>query len=423
MAKMFYIFLVMLLIFQPVLIRAEEISRSLPSVAVYSRGGDDFLKKVSRDLVDSISATSCCHVVDANIVDDIAKYHEDRLKKGTSSDEGIKLLSQAKEQYFGFKYKEAREKVERAISVFKSRGYQSSGKELMDSLLLRALLAKALHEDGVIQGLSSEMVKINPMIDLETGKLPPTLAAEIENSRQVLMSQGVGELKVRSKPPVTEVYLNGISRGLAPMEINKLPAGQYLITLKATNYTDYSQFVTVETGKEVVIKGKLDWIDASKNKDEASSIAEGARLAGLLKVDKMVVLTSDTRNGVVRALMVDRKYSVAHKPYEMKMINTDGISISGDEYSNNLAWLADKLSFQVSEPIASRSVTKVVGLSEETPSEFFSGMKKPIYKRPLFWTGVGATVAGGILAGLLISFGSGSANSGDLRVRFGADSR
>ncbi|MFH1653883.1 MAG: PEGA domain-containing protein, partial [Pseudomonadota bacterium] len=301
--------------------------------------------------------------------------------------------------------------ADKVIKELRKVGYQSAGGKLLDAMLLRMLVAKALNEEEIISSLAAEVVRIDPNINLETGDLPPSLAKRVEDARAKLFEAGSGKIKITSNPKSVELFINGVSQGMTPVSFEKMPVGEYLVTLKASHYEHFNQVVTLKDGKSASVKGKLKWSENAVDEIELNKVAKSSRLAGLLQADKLVLLSTNPSQNLVTAQVIDRRFSVAEKPVSFR------INSSSRDYDSNLMKLADKISEQAKHDIE-KGTLKVAEISPDTPATFFNSMNKPIYKRPLFWAGVGLLL-GGLGGGLAIALSGGGSSTGELKVDLG----
>ena len=219
MMKKFSLILSLLLILEPLLLHAGEASRA--SVALYPEMKDEFLSKVTSDLGGLLSSSDCCKIVDQKLVEDVAAYHDQVITSKEFKDKASLDLDIAKDAYFNFKYKDAKKFADKVIKELRKVGYRSAGGKLLDAMLLRMLVAKALNEEEIISSLAAEVVRIDPNINLETGDLPPSLAKRVEDARAKLFEAGSGKIKITSNPKSVELFINGVSQGMTPASFDK----------------------------------------------------------------------------------------------------------------------------------------------------------------------------------------------------------
>jgi hypothetical protein len=59
-----------------------------------------------------------------------------------------------------------------------------------------------------------------------------------------------GALAVTSEPPGAMVVVDGVGRGLTPLDLNSLSPGEYRVTLSLVGYLDNAQVVTLVAGSD-----------------------------------------------------------------------------------------------------------------------------------------------------------------------------
>ncbi len=63
-----------------------------------------------------------------------------------------------------------------------------------------------------------------------------------------------GNVRVLASIPNADIYLDGTLKGIAPVDLNGIPAGQHIIECKAKGYVDQQKTVTVNEGSADIIK-------------------------------------------------------------------------------------------------------------------------------------------------------------------------
>jgi len=73
----------------------------------------------------------------------------------------------------------------------------------------------------------------------------------------VKIVSGNGRLQVNSDPEETKLFLNGYHRGYTPFDSVNIREGKYKLTLKKTDYFDYSKDITISSGEVTKLNVKL----------------------------------------------------------------------------------------------------------------------------------------------------------------------
>lgn len=122
--------------------------------------------------------------------------------------------------------------------------------------------------------------------------------------RRVAGESLLGSIAVQTDPPGGRVFLDGASRGYAPVSLDRIPVGRHLLRIERAGFITYGQMVDVSPGDEAVVRPKLTpttefgAIERSLEKvaeelDRGEGGAELMKLGAKLKVDRALV-------GVVR---------------------------------------------------------------------------------------------------------------------------
>ena len=67
----------------------------------------------------------------------------------------------------------------------------------------------------------------------------------------------VGDLKVHVEPKGSKVWINDNFLGYTPVKLDDLPVGEYEITVKHKNFAGFRTRVTIQAGRESLVKAKL----------------------------------------------------------------------------------------------------------------------------------------------------------------------
>ena len=99
----------------------------------------------------------------------------------------------------------------------------------------------------------------------ESFEMPVSLMIGGEQKLEPELKRKTGKLRVKSEPPVADIYLNGEHKGQTPTMINDLPTGDYEIRLQKTGYDiqlgkvriEHNQ--TAEYSMTLGSKGTVEW--------------------------------------------------------------------------------------------------------------------------------------------------------------------
>lgn len=327
------------------------------------------------------------------------------------------LVARAKENHFAFRHAGAKRDIDEAIALLSGRPLdRETGPVALDAYLSKAMIAVSKGDSaGADEGLSLALT-VDPLLDLEDRDYPPSLKERMSDLRKRMGEQGLGSVIVKSRPAAAEVYLNGIMRGVTPLELSGLPAREYALVVTANRYAPDERSVTVLPGQAVRIKSKLEWArdfgGVAGESMSGSDVRGALDMAELLKVDRVVMVDADAGaegSLAISAQVVDRGLRIGFKPLVLP-------EVMPEFKHNRLAELANMLVEQLgADPL--ENPTELIDPVGEGDPIMLGKRKKPIVKQPLFW-GILGTIAAGAIAGGIAASMSGGSSTGDLKVSF-----
>jgi PEGA domain-containing protein len=377
---------------------------------------DEESRAVAEMISDGLGFASPYHIIDPRVAGGVVEYHDVDTIPNDAIGVAESKLSEAKDDYFNFRYSKAWAKLQDAIADLKAMDVQISGPYLIDAYLTRAIIAKSRGDADAVKESFAEALVINPKLELLEDDYPPTLIRSFAVVREGVEGLPSGELEISTKPSGAMVSLNGVSQCETPCVIEGLPVGSYSMSVKANKYAGIITNVRIDEGKRKKVSKKLKWASKGGKKsgdgDVVAQVRRGIHIAGILKADKVILVdVDDTRGGLVTARVVDRRFGVGLKPilYE-GAIEANQVSMGADMTRALVKQLA------VDPTKNPAALTDPVGTSDPV---LLGKQKKPIYRKPLFWGAIGVVVAGAIAGGVAAAMsGGGDDGPGDVRVRF-----
>jgi len=168
------------------------------------------------------------------------------------------LIARAKECFFDFRYADARRALGGAIAILGDGSREvESAPLLLDAHLTDAMISNSLkREDEARQSLISAM-EIDPLLELSEAEYPPSMVSLSRAVRSSVRERPAGSLKVSSRTKEAQVYVNGIGRGAAPLEIAGLPEGPYAVSLAAEGHRTETRQVQVAANETSSVDVRL----------------------------------------------------------------------------------------------------------------------------------------------------------------------
>jgi hypothetical protein len=413
-----FLSLIVLMSFVAVIVpRPAFAAKKLAIAVVAAKHGGAASQEMSSSLRRALSQDSRFHLIDGQLVGQVANYHRGTHTATPSQFRAATdFLARAQHHYFTMNYEEARAEVSRAVALLKQdrASLDAKGQFFFDSLMTSALIARALDDDVAMADALVDAARLNSAHDLDRRTYPPSIVKSFNEAREKVARSGTGAIKVTTRPGVAEVYLNGIMSGVTPLEIEDLPAGEYDLMIRTNKYRPMAKRVSVKAGATMRISERLDWTGNSNAAatDGLGEIDEALHVATLMKADRAVLISASATTdggGVARARLVDSNYKAAYRPIVVHY----GIN----DRAESLAQFADEISGMLKRDLA----TDPASLSDPggTADPILLGKgKKRIIGSPILWGAVGAAVVGGVVGGVLMATGGGSSKTGNLRVNF-----
>lgn len=389
----------------------------MPSIAIVplrDGDGDERSRDTALAVGEALAAATSLRVVGGKAIEEVLAYHQSGGGEDPGLSEADAELRRAKERYFQFRSDEALAAADRAVALLAARpeDLSKSGPALVDASLTQAVIARSRGDLTAARRALARALKIHPSLDLASQEYPPGLVALFEEESGALAAVPRGTVSVSTKPPAAEVFLNGMSAGVTPLEF-QVPEGDYRLLIRTNRYGDVERAISVSDGARVEVREKLRWVTgaaASPAATEAAEVREALRIADLLKADKVVLINVDGDAGRIEARMVDRMLRVGQPPMSVR---TKG----GAPEAEALAELTRAIASQAASDIAADPARAIDPKGVADPA-LLGKRKKPLFKSPLFWGIVGALVAGGVGGGIAAAMSGGGGDRGSVRVEF-----
>ncbi len=386
------------------------------AVLPFSDGDCDEESRVAAEMIsDGLKFASPHRIIGPRVSEGVVEYHDENLTPGDAVVALEARLSDAKQDYFNFRYSDAMRGVDDVIEKLGGMKISVAGPYLVDAHLTRALIAKSRGDGAAIRESFSEALNVNPKLELFETDYPPSVMRSFALVKERMAEGSVGELEIVTRPGGATLLLNGISQCETPCVVNELPVNSYTVSVRANKYAPMERGVRIEEGKRVRIDEKLRWAKKGKvvkrNDDSITALRMGLHNAHLLKADRVVFIDVDgARDSLVTARLIDSRFAVALKPIIFEdAVEFGEVTVAADMTRAIIEQL------EVDPSRDPMDLTDPVGMSDPI---LLGKHKKPLYRKPLFWGVVGVAVAGAIAGGVAAAMSGGGDGPGDLRVRF-----
>lgn len=149
----------------------------------------------------------------------------------------IQALEKAQDEQFNFQEKQAVATLTAALNTFdKTSPDLESLSRLADTYLFLAFCEKNLGETEKMNRALNEAARLNPTLEPSDMLFPPSLIALFEAAKDRIWSEGhFATVFLETKPEGARIFVNGAFKGIAPLRLDKYPAGvHYIYAVKET---------------------------------------------------------------------------------------------------------------------------------------------------------------------------------------------
>lgn len=337
-------------------------------------------------------------------------------------------IVRAKEHFYNSEYAEADAQIKYAIRELEKDGGDlfNNGWLLRDAYITGGVIVKhGKVRRGETKDLFKKALVLDPGYQPNEKSFSPSvieLFNEVKNDIQKLPK---GAILVESDPKIAEVFINGVFKGVTPLEVSALPEGVYRVLIKTNKHDSLQKEVEVIQDQVTKLKEKLVQKDSDselkineKDKDDAKSeITEGLRIADILNVPKIIFVdvNEGKKEGEITFRMIDRQYRAGHDPI------TVNYNKSKKGLAGNLAKATTLLIEQASSDLA-ENPAKYLDLDGVENPGIIGKKKRPLFTIPAFWAVIGGIVAagaGGAAAAILSGGGHPPASgTGSVNIQF-----
>lgn len=325
-----------------------------------------------------------------------------------------RYLEEAREFYRTFQYQDAIGLLSNIIDTFKAANPPMTESFLIvEAHLILGDVYMGDKNSKAAKSVFKEAVRLEPDLEISQAQYAPkTVQKFIEAKQEYLAKAKTAKLDIFTNPRNAEVYINGIHRGTAPININRFTQGEHFILAKMEGFKPLA--------KKIVIDSNYSRVKMDLEKDrQATNTALGLTVRDLRQVDDQVhmagkvgtqmnvdkvVLVSVQEigyNNKITARMIDMKYYASHKPKSVEVLDLPKDTRSAASLiTKDLVTMAD---FDLGKNPKKYADSDVIVIGKKK--------RKSFWKSPLLWTLLGVAVAGGTTAGILLGTSSGGNNN------------
>ena len=373
---------------------------------------DGLMDRLSRDL----RKKGGLRVMDRTKTDEILQYYLTYVNIASEDSAVQRSLTEARQSLLAGSYPAASKLLDDAERKIVARAAGGGSNEGLYQLhLVRAKIHHANGIDSAVQRDYDAIVRLHPDLELDANLYSNWERAALQKAREKMAGERTASIEVRSTPEGSEVFLNGVHRGISPMTLKDLPPGLHVVEVKTVHHASVIRQVQLHPSETATVKAELPRTDFAQSSEGVTirpslykNDLEVSRLISTLgyhlgvdkivlvadKDDSLVYRTGDTRLGAVQ-----RQFKVA---------------LASSASGSGVPVLVSELGKEISTDVLtdpSQYADQSVG-----SLDLMHKRKKPFYKKPLFWILVGvAAGTGGALGAVL---GAGGAATGGIFMGF-----
>ena len=164
------------------------------------------------------------------------------------------VIKDGEERYFQMDLDTAKFRLGKRLSEAESGRIKPEEVPLLSKgYLLLGMIQLVLNEEAKANRSFEESILLTPSMKLTLDDYPPKVISHFEAARQRLADRGSGgSLVIRSSLGKGEVYVDGVGRGKAPVELTSLQPGRHYVSLEGEDYRVPVKVVEVSNGPKEV---------------------------------------------------------------------------------------------------------------------------------------------------------------------------
>lgn len=332
------------------------------------------------------------------------------------------------DQYYSYQ-KKAEESIEDLEALLQTMRAATEVSQGLSSLIVSTTLTKAWLEYQAGKTDSSQKTlntlwQLSPSQKTDLGFFPPTFQKFSKKiAKQV--SSGSSSLKVHSSPEAADVYVDNILVGVTPFE-TKLTSGKYRIALQAAGRASLTREVFLKEEGAEKISLYLPWQKQSKQRESLQSWQRWQTTPLEKRIALASQLAETSGSDVIGFLTVTRSESKFVPKIQLyndnfsQLIKEFTYPDKIENFTQAEKDLARFFSKKMRPYLKDRTMTywtKNIDRDVITDYRVANRLKKPLYKRPLFWMGMAGLAATGV--GLGVAVAGSSVATGGIILTFG----
>lgn len=391
----------------------------LAVIPVHDGLSDTITDELRPAVASALAHQAGIHVVDERRVAEVMAYHGPAASEtaaGGALAHAMMVQARAKEHYLNFAGVEAQAEIQNALNEIRAAvlPIQDKGGVLRDALITAAVIAADAKATSMAETCFDEALRIDPGYELDGKAFSPRLKETFSRVKSRVNNGNPGTLNLSSDPKVADVFINGVNKGVTPLQLS-LPPGDYSVRVAGNRYTPVDKPIHIQAGQVTALEARLTWQRAVpkpsatsvETEETQALLREGQRLMDVMRLQKVVLLDVDTTPngaGEIRARMMDGTTKASHRPVVIAF-RADRATLPRD-----MAELVKVLTAQATLKNISNPVAQLEPAGVGDP--IVLGRRRGRTITPLGWGVIGGVAGSGAIAGILAAVLSGGGGGG-----------
>ncbi len=363
------------------------------------------VEKVADTLRDELLQQSGVLVLDKAETQAFFSAHPDVLQRIDTQNPLNRYIGEAEQLYLSMDLKDAIGVLSNTIETYRSAHPPLTENFLLvDAYLFLGNIYLGDKKVGEAKNIFKEAVLLDPDRELTTEDYSPnTIAYFIQSKEDFLSKAKTSKVDIFSNPKDVEIYLNGVKKGLTPVQLERLPQGEHFVLAQKMGYKPIAQKISVKDNytrvkldleKDIQTGEKIQGLWIKDPHQVEAQVQMAGKVGSSMKVDKVVLVGVEEigYNHKISARMIDMKYYASYKPAFVEVLDLP------QDTRPATAVIAKDLSEMAKTDMGSDpkkyADSEVIVIGKKK--------KKSFWKSPLLWSLVGVVVAGGATTGIMV---------------------
>ncbi len=232
---------------------------------------------------------------------DLAWHADGRTaeRRGERLEQGKEVLGYAKEAYETNDFAGAMSLLEEAISVLEQADLVRDMEYLLEAHSLRALTAYYRGDTLEAGEAVARLFSLSPAYVFEGSRFPSQFREMADEVRREVQAEASMTIEVLMGPLPARVFVNGVYRGIAPLEVDGLSPAEHYVTVRALGYRSIQEQrfarpgallrLEPETSSDGDVLGEM--LEEARERMRSGVVAEpGAAIARWAFLDEVLVV-------------------------------------------------------------------------------------------------------------------------------------